>query len=135
MEALVPILLLATVFAFTNWLKSIAARDWNAVITVLVVWSGGFVIVWIAAQTVTLGNFAPLGTVPLKLMRTADLFFIGLNIGSGGVLANEFKKAFDRSDTATTPPLVPSLAHPVRVVGQAQPSTPEKVLVPKKARR
>jgi hypothetical protein len=123
MTFVVPVLLLATVFAFTNFLKFLVARDWNAALTTLVVWAGGFGVVWLAAQTTLFGNFA-FNAVPLKLLKTADLIFIGINIGSGGILTNELKKAFDRSDTATTPMLFPSLSQPEVVTPTVQTQVP-----------
>lgn len=123
MTFVVPLLLLATVFAVINFLKYLAARDWNAVITQVIVWVGGFVVVWVAAQTTLFGNFA-FNLVPLKLLKTADLIFIGFNIGSGGTFANELKKAFDRSDTATTPMLLPTLSRPEVVTPTVQTQVP-----------
>lgn len=113
MQVVVPILLAATVFAVTNWLKQITAKDWNAVITQIIVWGVGCIGVWAAAQTTLFGDWAPF-SVPLKLLKTADLIFIGLNIGSFGTGFNEFKKAKDETDSARTPHLLPRLArHPV----------------------
>lgn len=104
MEFVQTTLLLATVFAVVNFLKFVRAGDWNAAGTQLVVWAGGFAVIALAAQTALFGNYAVNGHA-LATLGVWDLLFVGLNIGSGGSLANEVKKAIDRHDTAQTPKL------------------------------
>lgn len=110
MEFVEATLLLATVFALVNFLKFARNGDWNATLTQLIVWGSGFVVVWLGAQSRLLGAFAFNG-ITLRMLSTPDLLLVGVNIGSGGTLFNEYRKAKDDQDTSVTPPLFPKLFH------------------------
>lgn len=95
----------ALVVKFTDLLKFLTNKDWNAAITQIVVWVAGFAAVGLFAQTV-LADGVEFGGVTLADMNLATLAYIGLTIGSAGSVAYDFKRARDDADTAKTPPLI-----------------------------
>ena len=105
MSGLTPAVLLgAAVFAILNTLKFLRAKDWNAAATQVAVWVVGGLLAWIGAQSTLVGSYAPTG-VALSKLNGADLFFIGLQVGSLSSVFNEAKKALDNKDNAKTPAL------------------------------
>lgn len=115
MPEFVPMLALAAlVLTFTNFLKYAKAGDLNGALTILVVWAAGVGAVVLGAHTDFAGGFV-FGDVALEKANLWTQVFVGLNIGSAGTALNEFKQAFDRSDSAVKPKLVGPPAGPVVV--------------------
>jgi hypothetical protein len=103
----VPILVLGLViYTLMNLVKYLRARDWNGIITLLTGWLVGFLAVWLFGstdwgQTLTVG-----GTKTLDLLSIGEKVIVGLVVVSAGSVLFDFKKSFDNSDSASTPPLV-----------------------------
>jgi hypothetical protein len=96
----VPILVLGlVVYTLTNLLKYLRARDWNGVLTLLGAWVVGFLAVWLVGST----DWGATISVAEKVLA-------GLVVASAAATTADLKKAFDGTDTATKPPLVPPKA-------------------------
>ncbi len=106
----VPLVALGTlVFTFVNFLKFLSGRDWNAAITQAVAWVAGIVAIVLVAHT-DFGNSITIAGHYLDNLNIASQVFLGLMATSLLSTANEFKKAFDHTDSAATPPLIPSMS-------------------------
>lgn len=108
MEQVVPVALLgALVYAIINFLKALTNRQWNAVVTQATVWIAGLAVVWLGAHTSFAGQIVFAGT-SLAAANAGDLVLFGLSAASLFSFGNDFKKAIDGTDSAKTPPLLPS---------------------------
>jgi hypothetical protein len=88
----------------TNW-----KVQKSAVITQLCAWVGGVVVVAIAAQAqVTQGLVLPGSDLPLGKLDWVSWVLLGLLVSSAASSVVDLKQAFDRTDSAAKPPLVPS---------------------------
>lgn len=101
--ALVP----ALVLKFTDFLKGLTNRDWNKVVTQLVTWGGATLALFLAGATQWAGDIVIVGTQKLADYNFADTLLAGTAIGSVGSVVFDLKKAFDNTDSAAEPPLVP----------------------------
>lgn len=106
----VTITIPALIFVVVNFVKAIVNGDHNAWITQLVVWFAGFLAIVLFAHS-QFGTGINIGGVLIAKTSWADQVLLGLLLGSVGSTANEFKKAFDNNDTATTHPLLAPLAN------------------------
>jgi hypothetical protein len=105
-----PLLGLGTlVFTLVNFLKFVSGRDWNAALTQAIAWFSGVVAVVLVAHT-DFGDAIAVGGHTLNTLNWASQFFIGLMAASLLSTLNEFKKAFDHTDSASTPALLPNLS-------------------------
>ena len=98
---------LALVKSVVDLLKYFRAKDTNGWVTQIVVWlSGVGAAVLLAASD--LAETFKLNDAGLTLGNAngATVALVGLGIGSSAMLANEFKKAIDRNDSAAKPDLV-----------------------------
>jgi hypothetical protein len=117
----VPLVGLGTlVFTLVNFLKFLSGRDWNAAITQGVAWVSGIISVVLVAHT-DFGNSITIAGHYLDNLNWSSQLFLGLMAASLLSTANEFKKAFDHTDSASTPPLIPRKS---KVLGIATESTP-----------
>lgn len=105
---IVPLVALGTVvFSFVNVLKFASGKQWNSVVTQLIAWAAGIAGIFLAGAT----QFAAginVGDMTLETLNGPSKFFLGLVATSLLSTLNEFKKAIDSTDSAATPPLVPS---------------------------
>jgi hypothetical protein len=107
----VPILVLGlVVYTLTNLLKYLRARDWNGVLTLLGAWVVGFLAVWLVGSTDWGATITVGGTKTLDMLSVAEKVLAGLVVASAAATTADLKKAFDGTDTATKPPLVPPKA-------------------------
>lgn len=106
---LVPIAALAAlVVKFTDFLKALTNKDWNAAVTQVTVWLGGVAALFLASATVwAKGKGFTLGDIPLTDLDAASKVFGGMSISSIGGVVYDYKKARDNSDSAVQPTLVP----------------------------
>jgi hypothetical protein len=98
---------LALVWKLVDWAKALRVRDWNAVLTQLAVWVAGVFVIWLLAST----DFAAgvkIGSMALSRLNFASLVLLGMSIGSSGSVAYDFKRAFDNTDSAAQPSLLPA---------------------------
>lgn len=101
----VPVLVLgALVLKFTDFLKLVHAKDWNAVITQLVAWGSGVAGAALIAQTDFAGA-VPIGEFTLATLNGWSLIVAGLSLASTASVGYDVKRALDSSDSAKMPPL------------------------------
>jgi len=98
---------LALVTAAVNFVKNIRAGDLNGWLTQLVVWAAGIGTAALLAASDVANTFDLGNGLTLDNVNGATLILVGLGIGSTAMLANDFKKAIDSSDSAVKPDLVP----------------------------
>lgn len=110
----VPLLSLAAlVNKFTDFLKFLTNKDWNAAVTQLTVWAGGVVAVFLASATLWAhGKGFDVGGIQITDLNGWSKLYAGLSASSVGGVAYDFKKARDDKDSAKTPALLPSANTP-----------------------
>lgn len=98
----------AVIYTAVNLLKYLRARDWNGVVTLLVAAVIGIGIAcWMANSDLT-ETLTPIeGGVPLKDMDFGSLALFGIALSSTFSVVTDFRKAFDASDSAAKPSLLP----------------------------
>lgn len=105
--------MLALVKAIVDFIKYIRARDTNGWVTQLVVWLAGIGVVWLMSVS-DYADTMDVGGILLTDAVAATIVLAGLGLGSAAMLANDFKKALDRSDSAIKPDLVSGELAPPR---------------------
>lgn len=95
----------SAVFVFVNFLKYLTNRDWNAALTQATAWAAGIGAVCLFSNA-ALANGITVGTTTLARLDFWSQVCLGLSASSALSTFNEFKKAVDTSDTASTPPLL-----------------------------
>lgn len=86
-------------------------KDWNMVLTQLVVWAAGFAIALIASHTSWAGDIV-IQNIALDRLNTADLLFLGVALSSGMSVVYDYNKARDNNQSSAEPTLVPELDRP-----------------------
>lgn len=110
MEAFLPaVAMVALLWKLVDVLK--ACTNWkaggkNTVVTQLIVWVGGVVVVFLFAQTDWAGSIQ-IGDAHLGALNIWSQLAVGLSLGSVTSVAFDAKKAVDPSDSARTPELLP----------------------------
>lgn len=102
---------LALAWKIVDLLKQLRVRDINAVVTQLVSWAAGVLVIELLAHT----DFAPgvrVGSAHLNTLNTWSLVLVGLTVASLGSVTYDFKRAFDSTDSAAQPSLVSGLVPP-----------------------
>lgn len=106
MDALLIATLGALALKTLDFFKYILNKDWNATITQAAAWLTGVLVLWLAsAASVFDAVLVPGLDVPFGSLDAGSLIFIGLNLASFTGVVYDFKKAFDNTDSAKTPPL------------------------------
>ncbi|MBL7490830.1 hypothetical protein I6A60_24610 [Frankia sp. AgB1.9] len=126
------------VFTFVNFLTYIRARQWNGVLTQAIAWVAGVGAIMLAARTDFASNVS-FGDSSLGNMDIATQIFLGLIATSILSTVNEFKKAFDNSDSAKKDPLLTARGPGSDTAGpagspssvQPPPATPAPASTPK----
>lgn len=100
--------LLGLVYAGINFLKYLTNKQWNAVITQLIVWVVGVLFAWLFGESdfggaITVGDTGQ----TLATLNFASLVLVGMVVGSAATVAYDVKSAIDRNDSAVTPKLIP----------------------------
>ena len=98
----VPILAIgALTKKLVDLIKAVRSKDWNAVLTLLVVAASGVVAVLVAAQT-NWANSITLGELPLAQLSLASQIFVGVSVASFGALFGyDIPMQIDRSVTTS----------------------------------
>lgn len=105
MEGLTAAVLLSSVvYVLMNFVKSISAGSWRSVITQLLVFVVGVFAITLAAHS-TYASGITLAGQNLKSTNFASQVLLGLVVGSFASVGNDAKRAFDNSDSASSPPL------------------------------
>lgn len=104
---LVPVAAMVSfVIACVNFAKAIKVKNMNGIVTQAVVWASGVSITMLAAQTDFAGGIKVTEELNLAALNGWSQVFAGLAFGSGAMLVNEFKQAFDQNDSAVKPPFI-----------------------------
>lgn len=106
MDFVPALAMIALIWKVVDFFKGITNKDWNAVITQLVVWGAGVAVVVLYAQTVWSAGIA-IGDQTLATLNFASLVAVGLAAGAAASTAFDLKKALDGSDSAAQPKLMP----------------------------
>jgi len=99
--------MLALVKKVIDFLKYVTNRDLNGVLTTAGAWIGGIVVIVLFAQS----NFAEgikIGDTTLAAINFASLVVVGMSIGSGAGLANDWISAKEPKDDPARLKLLPS---------------------------
>lgn len=96
----------ALVFTLVNLLKNLRAGKWSPVVTQLIAWLAGVVVVVLFAQTDWAATIA-FGGQALSDLNGSSQFVIGLMASSIFGVATEVIKAVDNTDSAAKSPLIP----------------------------
>ncbi len=106
----VPILAMAAIsLKIVDFFRYARAGDSTGVLTQIVAWVVGFVIVLLAAQTDWADGIA-VGDMSLATLNIWSLLFVGLAAGSGASFFKDAYKAIDPTNSAAIPVLVPERA-------------------------
>jgi hypothetical protein len=99
----------ALVFTIINFLKMLTNKQWSPVLTQIISWGAGVVVVMLFANT-DWADTVSFGGVPLSQLNGWSQFVIGLMAASIFGVVKEITKAIDSSDSAAKPPLLPPAA-------------------------
>lgn len=106
MEAFVPAVALgALVLKLIDFLRYIAGRNVNGVVTQLVVWVAGVVVILLFAQS-DWANTINVGGLTLAQLNVASQIIAGLVLGSATSAGYDLKKAVDNGQSAAIPTLL-----------------------------
>lgn len=102
----VPLLAaLALAWKIVDFVKYARARDMDGIVGQGAIWVSGVLVAFLLAATDFAGGIEVGGKV-LGDLNAFSLVLIGLTIGSTGAVGYDFKRAFDKTDSAATPGLV-----------------------------
>lgn len=109
MDAITPIALLTfAVFTLVNLVRYLRGRDWNGVLTIVLSWIAGVIVVLLfGASRLGEGVTVPGLEVTFGDLGVFDAVFVGLLMASTAGAFNEFNKARDNTQSVDKPPLVP----------------------------
>lgn len=106
MDTFIPaVAMAALIFKVMDFLKNLTNKNWNSVVTQLITWVSGVVVVVLYAQTSWADQFGFADEV-LSKMNFASLIAVGLGAASFSSVAYDFKKARDNTDSAMQPRLL-----------------------------
>ena len=106
METVGFLALAALVIKVVSVIKAIG-KDANYVITQVVTWAVGILVLFLAGQAeVTQSQVIPGFGMTLGTMDAASIILAGLVLGSTGAFAYDYKKARDNTDSASEPNLL-----------------------------
>ena len=117
-DGLSAVLVVALLWSFVDWVKSVLNRDLNGVLTQLVVWGAGVAVVFIASATLW-AKQATINGVALDHLGSGSKIVAGILLGSLASAAYMVKRALDNSDSAKTLPLLGFLSSPPAVARPA----------------
>jgi hypothetical protein len=115
MEAIGLAGLIAIIYKVVDFLKYVSARDINAIVTQASVWLSALAVALLAREADPFAAVGIMGTTFENLDLAATVLF-ALGIGSTASGVMDFKKAIDSSDSAKTPPLLPTSTPDTRPV-------------------
>lgn len=98
-------ILAAFIKKFVDFLRSLRGRDTNAVVTQLVAWLGGVVVVWLSAH-VDFASAINVANVSLDQMSLWTQAALGVLLGSGASIGQDILKAVDNTQSEAKPKLV-----------------------------
>lgn len=103
----VPIIVIGALLKkAVDFLKYLLAKDWNGVVTQLVVWLVGIGLTWLLSAS-DFANGVEIGGLDLGNLNTASIVLVGLSLSStASFLGQDLIKALDNTQSAATPNLV-----------------------------
>jgi hypothetical protein len=99
--------LLAVVKKAHDLAKQATNRQWGAVVSQLLAWALGVLVVVVWARSRIYGTTVELGSGTLHDADWWSLVIIGVAVSSSGGIVSDLVKARDNTQSAATPPLVP----------------------------
>lgn len=96
----------ALIWKLVDFAKACRVKDVDSIVTQVAVWAAGVAVVFLLAGTDFADGIDVAESYTLSSLNAASLLLIGLTIGSTASAAYDFKRAFDRSDSAAQPSLV-----------------------------
>ena len=101
----------ALVFCLVNFLKNLKAGLWSPVLTQLIAWVAGVLVVVFYAQT-DWADKITFGDTALSSLNASSQIAIGLAASSIFGVVTQAIKALDTSDSAKTPEMIPGQSGP-----------------------
>ena len=98
-------MLVALFYKITVFIKAVTNKQWNDVITQVIVWGAGIAGVMLFAASSFAGSIPVFDTTTLASMGIVEQVIIGLSFASVASAAFDVKKAIDNTDSAKTLPL------------------------------
>lgn len=89
-----------------DFVRNLRGRDMNAVLTQLLAWVSGIVVVWLAAH-VDFASAVEVANVQLDQMSLWTQAALGVLLGSGASIGQDLLKAVDNTQSEAKPKLVP----------------------------
>ena len=91
---------------FVDFVRQLRGRDTSAVLTQLLAWGSGILVVYLGAN-VDFASGIEFANIQLDQMGLWTQTVLGVLVGSVGSVAKDGLKALDNSQTEATPKLVP----------------------------
>jgi len=98
--------LLVAVTKAVSFVKSLLAKDWNAVLTLIVSVGVAIGLVFLVANSDFTGFSVPGLDVPLASAKAGTLALIGIVLGLAAAYGRDVLKSFDNTQSTAEPPLV-----------------------------
>lgn len=102
----------ALILKCVDLMRYLRAGDINGVVTQVVSWLAGVIVVMLVAHTDWADGIA-VGDMSMATLNIWSLVFFGLSVGSGASLVKDLLKAVDNSNSAAIPVLVAPRGRPV----------------------
>ncbi len=96
-----------------DFVRGLRGRDTNLVLTQLVAWITGVVVVWLAAK-VDFASAVEIANVQLDQMSLWTQAALGVLLGSGASVGQDILKSIDNTQSEAKPKLVPGTTTDVR---------------------
>jgi hypothetical protein len=104
-EVFIVSTLAALVTKLTSFVKYVTSGEYREVVTQLVAWGAGVLVVVVAGAAEGIQDLVVIGETTLEQLNLAAEILSGLALGSGASLVYDAKKAIDNTDSAVEPPL------------------------------
>lgn len=106
MEAITLVALVALMKKVVDTFKFVTNGNINSIVTQVVTWTTGVMVVWLATSADITSGLSIFGTT-FGDLNGGSIFLGGLIFSSGASVVYDFQAARDNTDTANTPPLLP----------------------------
>lgn len=101
----------SVIYMAVNFVKYLRAGDWNGVLTLLLAMVVGSLVVWLASAADVSEHLKIISDGPeIGDYDAGSIIFAGIALASTFSLVADLRSAFDNTDTANKPPLVPPAA-------------------------
>lgn len=106
MEIITLASILALGWKILDWFKYLTNKQWRPAVTQLAAWVIMIIGITLFAHS-DFSNTTVIGDVPIKSLNGASLLLLGTMYGSLAGVGVSVIRAFDNSDSAKTPSLIP----------------------------